>query len=470
MKYFYIKILILVSICFISSNYTYASHSAGGYITYKYLSPNTYELKYIMFRDCGGIQEPDSLEINISNSCGFPISNIYLNKIDSGFQVPMLCTSSTICNGGFNYGVEKYTYKDTILLPGQCSWTFSHSENSRPQAISTILDPGATSMYVYSILHNTNFAANNSADFANDPIFNLTINQLNTLEAHAFDSDGDSLSFELVSPRTGSNSTDVVSFLNNYTFDQPCNSLIYGFDTQTGNFLLRPTVLDIGIYAYRINEYRNHILIGQVQVDMLFEIKNFPNMIPNLLDINGQFTLDTTLTPGIEACFSLYSSDLNYSDTTIIIDAAILPIGMTVNHTGGRRDTAVICWTPSLSDTVVNPTNYIFYANDNACPYSGVSAFWLILNVSPTSSINKPQIAETSVFPNPFNNNINIETKGNVSVEINLFDMQGRCILKEKSHIKNTVLDSDHIENGVYILSITETQTGNGYHLKMLKQ
>lgn len=224
MKYFYIKILILVSICFISSNYTYASHSAGGYIIYKYLSPNTYELKYTMFRDCGGIQEPDSLEINISNSCGFPISNIYLNKIDSGFQVPMLCTSSTICNGGFNYGVEKYTYKDTILLPGQCSWTFSHSENSRPQAISTILDPGATSMYVYSILHNTNFAANNSADFANDPIFNLTINQLNTLEAHAFDSDGDSLSFELVSPRTGSNSTDVVSFLNNYTFDQPCNS------------------------------------------------------------------------------------------------------------------------------------------------------------------------------------------------------------------------------------------------------
>ena len=69
------KLLFIISIVYtISIN---ASHVPGGNISYKCISPNTYEITLTVYEDCATAFISSSAEsINISNSCRIPFSNM----------------------------------------------------------------------------------------------------------------------------------------------------------------------------------------------------------------------------------------------------------------------------------------------------------------------------------------------------------------------------------------------------------
>jgi hypothetical protein len=70
------------------------------------------------------------------------------------------------------------------------------------------------------------------------------------------------------------------------------------------------------------------------------------------------------------------------------------------------------------------------------------------------ASVNSNEIGNIKVYPNPFNNTLNIETI--LDIEYEMYDMTGKLVLSNSS---NTI-DTENLSNGLYLLKI--------YHNKQL--
>lgn len=108
----FLKRIFIVIIFITIYGSAYASHVQGGEITMRCLGGNQYEIRLALYRDCAGVNAPNSVSINYkSTSCG---QNKYvtLNKIpNTGIEVSPLCPSATSrCNGGSLPGVQEYIY------------------------------------------------------------------------------------------------------------------------------------------------------------------------------------------------------------------------------------------------------------------------------------------------------------------------------------------------------------------------
>jgi hypothetical protein len=72
---------ILLFVLMLTSQSTFATHSAGADIKYKYLSGNQYEITVTFYRDCGGVAEPNSVTVNCKSQNGNFNFNATANKI-----------------------------------------------------------------------------------------------------------------------------------------------------------------------------------------------------------------------------------------------------------------------------------------------------------------------------------------------------------------------------------------------------
>jgi hypothetical protein len=89
-----------------------------------------------------------------------------------------------------------------------------------------------------------------------------------------------------------------------------------------------------------------------------------------------------------------------------------------------------------------------------------------------TGLLNQSLVNTLSVFPNPTNEKINItyHTEIASAVVFELYDISGRLILKsstnsEKSNSGATVLNVQHIENGSYILYVSQNEFKRAYKI-----
>lgn len=69
-----------------------------------------------------------------------------------------------------------------------------------------------------------------------------------------------------------------------------------------------------------------------------------------------------------------------------------------------------------------------------------------------------------SVYPNPTNSRLTI--KSNTDVTTELFDVLGKSILKSS----NETIDVLNLENAIYILKVTETETGKTKTFRVIKE
>ncbi len=248
-----------------------ASHAAGADISYVCLGSGNYEITYTLYRDCYGILPNTSMDFQITNDCGLPIQTVFLNQLGTEVDVISVCSGAvTTCHGGSYSGIQKWTFRGVVNLPGECNWYIGHGEPARNAAITTITGAGSDIQYVYCMINNYSGLCNSSPLFNEDPILIYCIGQVLLIEPPVFAFEHDSLSFELITPRTGPAVTDTVTFLSGYSATQPFTcSLPMTFDPQTGIFRGIPSQSDVSIYAVLVSEYRNGILIGQIERDMM---------------------------------------------------------------------------------------------------------------------------------------------------------------------------------------------------------
>ena len=155
-----------------TSLHSFASHVAGGNITWTCTGTNTYLITLTLYRDCGGIPLNNTIltntgsfpsftnnQFSISNSCGVSPSftgSANLTLI-STTEVSQLCPAQlpqSQCNGGSYPGMEEYVYQTQVTLPPCDCWTFSYTLCCRNSAITNLASPANDWSTVQSTLCN----------------------------------------------------------------------------------------------------------------------------------------------------------------------------------------------------------------------------------------------------------------------------------------------------------------------------
>lgn len=263
------KLTLLLCLLFsLLTTKTNASHFSGGYITYAWDSLNVYDITLHFYRDCSGIPAPNNPTINIiSPSCGLN-SFCTLSFVSERELIAQCVNVTTTCNFGSFPGIQEIVYKGTYDFGSNyCSdISFTFTICCRNNNINDISNPGTSIAYLYSNLNNID-APNNSPTLLNTPLSFACVGTAYCFDAGASDADGDSLSYTQTTPRIGSNT--IVSYINPYTYQQPIISTPTAtFDSTTGKFCANPQVIQIGVMAIIITDWRNGVEVGEVEVDI----------------------------------------------------------------------------------------------------------------------------------------------------------------------------------------------------------
>lgn len=205
----------------------------------------------------------------------------------------------------------------------------------------------------------------------------------------------------MITPLTAANST--VTYLPGYTSTQPVlSSPAAQFSAVAGDLCITPTQTDVTVLAILVNEYRNGVLIGQVERDIQLTVNNCNNFLPFLTGINGAPSFSRTICAGQPFSFYIASIDTNAADSTRITWDQAIP-GATFTVTGHKRDSAIFSWTPSSADISSIPKCFTATVMDNRCPYQGLQIFsycFTVIGVAPNAGVDQTISCNTTTTLN----------------------------------------------------------------------
>ena len=372
LKLFFIALITL----FMGVERSSASHAAGGNLTYTHLTGNQYLVHFTYYRDCFGIPAPTSVIVYIeSAACGIAQQQFNAPEIGVGVEITYPCsTSQTTCSGGTAPGIQRHDYEVTIALPGQCpDWRIWVTDCCRNAAITTLNGAAGLGIYIEARLNNT-LSDNSSPQFNIDPILFVCTGANFSFNNGAIDSEGDSLVYSFIAPRTDANTN--CAYNPGYSVLNPISSTpSVSIDPVTGDVTMFPTNIEVGVMVVLIVEYRNGELIGSVMRDIQIYTVACQNTAPSVGGINNTGNFAIAGCAGSTICFDIPSSDPDGGDTlTMVYNGVGIP-NATFNSTGTPFPTGHFCWTTTGADARTAPYTFFVTIRDNNCPSNGVQIY-----------------------------------------------------------------------------------------------
>jgi gliding motility-associated-like protein len=261
MRIFNIIIFLLLSV------YCHATHNRAGEITYEQIGELTIRMTVTTYtKTSSAAADRDSLEI----FWGDGTSEFVRRSNGNGNPLPN--------DVKVNYYIQEHTY------PGRASYTVYFTDPNRVSNILNVNPPNSIDIpfflsTTFTLLDPQFQGYNNSAILLQPPLDFACIGRDFIHNPNAFDADGDSLSYELVSPQQGPGEE-----VPNYIFPQnigPGTDNIISLDPLTGTFLWRsPKIAGEYNIAFRINEYRQGVLINSLIRDMQVLVRGCDNEAP----------------------------------------------------------------------------------------------------------------------------------------------------------------------------------------------
>lgn len=261
--------ILLICLCLGLAKMANASHIMGGEIYYRCVLQNSYEISLVLYRSCSGIPMAANEFVTISSAnCGYN-ATIMLDSVGIPEDVSQVCPSTfTDCAGGGVQGVQRYLYSAIFTFPTTCTdWTISYSNCCRNYAIGT--GSAGQGMYIEATLNNQAASCNNSPYFFKTGVPYFCVGTPATYNHITLEVDGDSLVYELIDPMQslGLPVTFFAPYNANYPIaTTPANNFL--FSPQTGQMDFTPALVQNGVLAVRVKEYRNGVFIGSVIRDM----------------------------------------------------------------------------------------------------------------------------------------------------------------------------------------------------------
>lgn len=383
-------LLILCAACFSAE----ASHLSGGNVQ---LIPtgttNQFMAQLVVYRDCQGIPAANTEDVNITSTCG--LSTIATLDLISVVESDFLCTVQaplSLCNGGTLPGYQGYTYQATITLP-YCNGTYSvdWSTCCRNNIVS-MANGNSLEMYLEFNYEMGNDSLNVPPTILPFTEWIACLGQPTTVAATAYDTDGDSLSYELVAPLTAG--FYPVSFLPPYTDSLPIGGFM--FDEQTGVASFTPAIQGNFIFAVDVLEWdQNDSLLSRTVRD--FQITVMPcgnNAAPYdsvgvISNITGGYKTDNL---ALFVCEGIdYSMEAQYSDPDsgqvlmLTTNADSVFPGATVTIQNGNPATFSL---EVLAGQAPMGTHFITVtAKDEHCPIQGSHTYVYTVEVGQAAAI-----------------------------------------------------------------------------------
>ena len=393
----------------------------GAEITYTHVSGNDYEVTLIVYRDCNGVNlSTTSQNVDFeSATCNQNFSQ-NLPYVQTN-EVSQVCgTAVTTCNGGTIAGTEQFVYRGIVTLTPCSDWIIHWDSGNRNPAITNLVNPNTSNIYVQNTLNNILGTNNNSPQYFNLPTPYLCANNLAIYSHAASDPDGDSLYYSLSNPLTtpGPPGTPI-AFAGGYSLAQPMITTAgMNLNQQTGEMCFTPSQAQISVVSVLIEEFRNNALIGTQIREMQVVVTGCTNQNPttgavatcggsggmtNIVGGPSVVSIDQNsiqMCPDDNVCFDIVTSDPDGNNITVTSNAAIaIPTGsFTIANNGTPNPVITFCWTPTALDSGLNVFSVIL--TDDACPVSGTQTFTYDITVfdqpyaGPDDTICGPQTSQ----------------------------------------------------------------------------
>ena len=337
MRFNFILIIVLI---FLTSLTLKSAHIVGGEITYRCLDSNRYEITLTLFRDCNGISFANGAQIGCFNGgTGALVTSTYV-PLDTSQFVPLNAVSPCLIIPPGTC-LEQATYIDTVtLLPDTNGYDISFSVCCRSNASNNITIPGGWFGGAGSSFHTrippNDTLCNSSPIFNSYPPVVLCINDPVYIDYSATDADGDSLSYEFVTPYTGGNRRNTTpnplpppygavnwsaGFNVNY---QVPSSPVFSLDSATGFLTGKPSSIGNYVTGVTVKEYRNGVLINETRRDFLMIIVN---CLPTSVSIaNPGVICDSYTVPFGNGSISTPTTTYlwDFGDTSTLLDTSTL--------------------------------------------------------------------------------------------------------------------------------------------------
>lgn len=373
-----------------------ATHIAGAELTYECLGGNDYKITFILYRDCsagtvpGGTNTnaPTNVTIEFRSASNNQYFNIQFPRVPgTGQEISPVCQQqSSACGSNyFLFGMEEYVYQKTIILSPSSDWVFYWTQCCRNGVIGSIISPSSTKIYIQATLNNLDASCNSSPQFTSKPLAVLSTYQISHYNPGAVDPDGDSLSYEFITPFSF-DTASWVTYLPGYSANQPfVSNPPVSINGLTGDIFMRPIQNIFTITALKITEWRTingvPTIIGTVMRDIQMLAYPWGNNIPEISGINSVATqydpADTIYyingCIGSPISFNIYALDMDtLQNLSLSWNNAIPDASFTVYNNISPNPLGAFTWIPDSGYISNNPHCMTVTVKDNACPHLGI--------------------------------------------------------------------------------------------------
>ena len=343
----------------------------GGQIVVTNLGGYDYEIKLTAYRDTIGIPMATAAMFQISmDSAGVMIPITLLT-------VPADSISGGLVMGvSAAYGVEVYTYTDTITLPGDGYYTIYWQDCCRNAAIINMGNAGAEYFALSTSLTVDSLNPNSSPSYLTLPVAYLPSDTLWQYNPLPFDPDGDSLAWSLTTPLSSGGIVSGYQFLDDTMFySNP--STPFALDSVTGELSWSAKMQGNFVAAFLIEEYRNGVKIGEMRRDMQYivisDTSNYLPVVSNMISFptnSGGYPY-VVIFPSQNYSVSLLASDPNINDVVTLSAfgepfnlQTSSPLLLTFSTGNGNEIEGIFSWTPDMSDIRTQPYLVVFRVSD----------------------------------------------------------------------------------------------------------
>ena len=336
----------------------FATHQRAAEITYTWLGGNAYEFTLTTYNVPNAAwSQRDSLLVKWGDGSENYIPRI--NWHDLGDD----------CVMNIYRLIHNYSSSGT--------YTISMEDANRNYGVVNVPNSVAVPMYIETeLVINPFLGFNNSVQLLNAPIDRGCVGKLYLHNPSAYDPDGDSLSYKLVTCK-GVDGMDIPG----YTFPQSSQS--FEIDAITGELHWENPIIQ-GEYnvAFMIEEWRHGVKIGSVIRDMQILISACDNDLPQI-HCDDEFCL----VAGEQLSFTISASDPNpYNNVTLTasgapFEVAVSPANLNPEISTGLNPELEFIWNTTYAHIRNTPYQVVIHAKDDGVPVSLTNIKTVTINV-----------------------------------------------------------------------------------------
>ena len=443
------------SYCFLLANLfalsLFATHNRAGEIQYRQIGERTIQASIITYTEPSSTpSDRDSLEIfwgdgtsqwvMRSNGMGTPPQGVIFNPRNKQ---------------------NIYTAEHTFTDFGE--YTLALDDRNRSEGIMNI-GFGNSDQFSFYIFNTFTLSAetNSSPQTLLPPIdIGFTFTQFEHL-ATAFDVDGDSLSYQLITPQM----TDGVDVTNYRELTEFGNNTILTLDSETGRLIWdSPEIAGTYSLAIEITSYRDGIQNGRFIRDMIINVDNDPSSSPiivqddlpafgSIQEVEIGETIQLTIPTNGDNLFLLEAGGGLLSQDIQPATFNALMINQSINGT--------FSWTVDASHVREQAYDMAFKISNN----QDLADFYLIRYKVNGLNTSAPVLAEDDhdiiLYPNPTSDFLVLKSDAHNFSDYEIFSVAGE--LMKHGKLTSDRLDIQSLSSGSYILLLD-----NRYSLQFSK-